>query len=84
MYENISNLEFRTGDASNLPVENESVDLVVNVESSHCYPDFTAFIREVERVLKPGGHFMYTDFLPAEEQSKLEENLNSQSLSIVK
>lgn len=84
MYEKIENLEFRAGDASNLPIEKESIDLVINVESAHCYPNFLKFVQEVERVLKPGGHFMFADFLPSEEQSKLEENLNSASLGIVK
>jgi hypothetical protein len=35
---------------------------VINVEASHCYPDFPGFPGRGGRVLKPGGHFLYADF----------------------
>ncbi len=57
-------LSFKQGDAENLPFEDESFDVVINVESSHCYPDFKRFLEEVERVLKPGGYLGWTDFIP--------------------
>jgi SAM-dependent methyltransferase len=53
--------DFRVGDAENLPFNDSSFDVVVNVESSHCYPSFEKFLSEVRRVLRPGGHFLYTD-----------------------
>lgn len=40
----------------------EAFDVVVNVESSHCYPEIEKFYDNVYRVLKPGGTFCYTDF----------------------
>src|SRR5690606_39272967 len=49
------------GDAESLPFVGGSVDAVVNVEASHCYPNFPRFLDEVARVLKPGGHFLYAD-----------------------
>jgi ubiquinone/menaquinone biosynthesis C-methylase UbiE len=55
-------LEFVRGDAENLPFEGGAFDVVINVEASHCYPDFPRFLTEVARVLKPGGHFLYADF----------------------
>jgi len=36
--------------------------VVINVEASHCYPDFPRFLAEVARVLRPGGHLLYADF----------------------
>lgn len=54
-------LQFVQGDAQNLPFPDESFDAVVNVEASHQYPDFRGFLAEVARVLRPGGHFLYTD-----------------------
>jgi ubiquinone/menaquinone biosynthesis C-methylase UbiE len=54
-------LDFVQGDAQNLPFPDESFDAVVNVEASHQYPDFPGFLAEVTRVLRPGGHFLYTD-----------------------
>lgn len=59
------NVRFEVGDAENLPVEAASIDAIVNIELSHAYPNLRGFLAEVERVLKPGGAFLYADFLPA-------------------
>jgi ubiquinone/menaquinone biosynthesis C-methylase UbiE len=58
----VAGLDFIQGDAENLPFAGGSFDVVVNVEASHCYPDFPRFLAEVARVLRPGGHFLYADF----------------------
>lgn len=58
----IEGLSFIHGDAENLPFEPETFDAVINVEASHCYPDFPRFLAEVARVLRPGGLFLYADF----------------------
>ena len=55
-------LDFIEGDAQNLPFTDNHFDAVINVEASHCYPDFPKFLSEVARVLKPGGFFLYADF----------------------
>jgi phthiocerol/phenolphthiocerol synthesis type-I polyketide synthase E len=60
-------LSFQEGDAENLPFENSSFGIVTNVESSHSYPQIEKFYGEVHRVLRPGGHFLYTDVLPSEQ-----------------
>jgi ubiquinone/menaquinone biosynthesis C-methylase UbiE len=57
----VPGLDFVQGDAQNLPFPDESFDAVINVEASHQYPDFGRFLAEVVRVLRPGGHFLYTD-----------------------
>ncbi len=49
------------GNAENLPFADQSFDAVINVEASSHYPQFPRFLSEVERVLRPGGHFLYTD-----------------------
>jgi len=55
------NVHFETGDAEALAFPDVSFDVVLNVESSHCYGDMAAFVREAERVLKPGGWFGWAD-----------------------
>ena len=56
-----ASLTFEIGDAEKLPLADGSVDIVVNIESSHCYGDVPAFAREVARVLAPGGWFTFAD-----------------------
>ena len=55
------NLSFETGDAEKLPFAEGAFDIVVNIESSHCYGNVPAFAREVARVLAPGGWFTFAD-----------------------
>ena len=54
-------LTFVHGDAQALPFADASFDVVVNVESSHCYPSMGAFLAEAHRVLLPGGHLVWAD-----------------------
>ena len=61
-YYSCSGLSFVRGNALNLPFENNRFDVVINVESSHRYPNTVKFFQEVHRVLKPQGHFLFTDF----------------------
>ena len=58
----VAGLIFVQGDAEKLPFASNSFDAVINVEASHCYPDFPRFLAEVARVLRPGGHLLYADF----------------------
>jgi ubiquinone/menaquinone biosynthesis C-methylase UbiE len=68
-------LDFVQGDAENLPFPDQSFDAVVNVEASHQYPHFPRFLSEVARVLRPGGHFLYTDSRRAPVIAEWEEAL---------
>ena len=56
-----ANLAFEVGDAEALPFDDESFDVVVNIESSHCYADVSRFAHEAARVLVPGGWFTIAD-----------------------
>ncbi|WP_373155955.1 class I SAM-dependent methyltransferase, partial [Mycobacterium marinum] len=72
---NLPGLDFVRGDAENLPFEDESFDVVLNVEASHCYPHFSRFLAEVVRVLRPGGYLLYTDLRPSNEIAEWEADL---------
>ncbi|WP_163340949.1 class I SAM-dependent methyltransferase [Desulfopila sp. IMCC35008] len=61
---------FLVGDAEHLPFPNRSFDCLTNLESSHNYPEIDSFYREVARVLRPGGRFLYSDILPREKKSR--------------
>ncbi len=59
---------FQPGDASALPLPSESFDVVMSTMSFHHWRDQAGGIREVARVLRPGGVFVLADidmpFLP--------------------
>lgn len=57
----IQNLEFVEGDAMALPFPDAAFDVVLNVESSHCYADMARFAEEAARVLRPGGLLGWVD-----------------------
>ncbi len=80
----VAGLEFVQGDAENLPFPSASFDAVINVEASHCYPDFPRFLGEVARVLKPGGHFLYADFRFAEGFADWEQALAAAPLQQIR
>jgi ubiquinone/menaquinone biosynthesis C-methylase UbiE len=71
----LDGLEFMQGDAEDLPFPDDTFDAVLNVESSHCYPRFSHFLAEVGRVLRPGGHFLYTDCRVTRSIADWEEDL---------
>jgi SAM-dependent methyltransferase len=61
LHAGVPGLRFVEGDAEALPFSDESFDIVINVESSHCYGNMDAFLGEVRRVLRPGGRFGWVD-----------------------
>jgi ubiquinone/menaquinone biosynthesis C-methylase UbiE len=79
----VGGLDFVQGDAENLPFPDQSFDAVINVESSHCYPRFSRFLEEAARVLRPGGHFLYTDCRVTRTVSEWEEALASAPMRMI-
>jgi SAM-dependent methyltransferase len=53
-----SNLRFLQGDARLLPLGDACVDLVVSFETIEHFDRQESFVREVRRVLRPGGRFI--------------------------
>jgi len=80
----VPGLTFIQGDAQRLPFADGSLDAVINVEASHCYPDFPGFLNEVARVLRPGGHFLYEDFRFRDDLAEWESAIAAAPLRIVK
>lgn len=78
----VAGLDFVRGDAGNLPFATATFGAVLNIEASHCYPDFPRFLAEVARVLEPGGHFLYADFRFADGQAGWEQALAAAPLRL--
>ena len=62
--QDISNIELKQVSAYDLPFEDESLDLVYMVTVLQEILDRGKVLREIKRVLKPGGILAVTEFLP--------------------
>ena len=80
----IEGLSFVTGNAEFLPFEDNSFDVVVNVESSHCYGSMDAFLMQVRRVLREGGYFLYADFRGKRKTDILHKQLYYSGMNLIK
>ena len=74
-----SNVEFRLGDVEQLPIEDESVDIIISNCVINLAPDKAKVFSEARRVLKKGGKMYISDIVLlkalSREQSENEELL---------
>ncbi len=72
-----SNVEFRFGEIENLPVDDNTADVVISNCVLNLVPSKLKAYQEIYRALKPGGHFSISDIvltgiLPAKIQAAAE------------
>jgi SAM-dependent methyltransferase len=65
------NVEFRLGEIEHMPVDSDSVDLVISNCVLNLVPDKRSAFKEIYRVLKPGGKISISDMLATQENRKI-------------
>jgi ubiquinone/menaquinone biosynthesis C-methylase UbiE len=80
----VKGLQFVQGNAESLQFEDNTFDVIVNLESSHGYGSVPDFLREVRRVLKPRGHFVFADWRERKQAMSLRQQILGTGLEVVK
>jgi MPBQ/MSBQ methyltransferase len=62
LFDQLPNLTYVPGDACNIPFPNESFDRLHCLEAAFHFPDRAQFLREANRVLRPGSRMVVVDF----------------------
>jgi ubiquinone/menaquinone biosynthesis C-methylase UbiE len=80
----VDGLSFIKGDAESLPFDAERFDVVINIESSHCYGSMEDFLANVKRVLHHGGYFLYADLRNRNDVAVLQRQMEQSGMKIIK
>lgn len=66
----LTNVTFQQGDIEDLPFPDASFDIVTSRYSAHHYPHPAAALREVARVLRPGGACLLVDVVAPDDPAQ--------------
>ena len=67
----VQGLSFVKGEGDKQPFEDESFDIILHVDSTWAYSDMEQFLKEVYRVLRPGGYFLLCEMIRKESAEQI-------------
>ncbi len=70
-------VEFRLGEMEDMPIDDESVDLIISNCVVNLSPDKERVFREAYRVLKPGGRMLVSDLVSSNLPDALRDDLTA-------
>lgn len=76
-------IRWMQGCADKIPIPNHSVDVVINIESSHLYPSMPRFLSEVHRILRPNGYLAFADIRQSLTVEALEKDFSASGLEVL-
>ena len=79
----LPNLHYIQGNAESIPMDDNSRDVVINVESCHAYGSVPNFLAEVKRVLRQNGRLVFTDLRSPEGMEKLEYEIGNCGMELI-
>jgi SAM-dependent methyltransferase len=78
-------VEFYRADAEKQIFPDKSFDVILNLESAHCYASKFNFFKNVHSIMKDDGRFLYSDLFWGEEQiNSIEKQLTEIGFEILK
>jgi ubiquinone/menaquinone biosynthesis C-methylase UbiE len=80
----LDGLSFIKGDAESLSFDAARFDVVINIESSHCYGSMETFLAHAKRVLRHDGYLLYADFRNNNEVEILHRQMEKSGMKILK
>ncbi|MDR6240708.1 methyltransferase domain-containing protein [Aureibacter tunicatorum] len=72
----LTNIDYLKANAEQIPLENESVDTIINRLSMHLFGDKVRVLKEAQRVLSKGGTLIIADYLSPSD-AKEANSINS-------
>src|SRR5918995_166865 len=80
----VDGLSFIKGDAESLSFDAGGFDVVINIESSHCYGSIETFLAHAKRVLRHDGYLLYADFRNKNDVAVLHRQMERSGMKILK
>lgn len=74
--EGMQNIRYLEADTTSLPFKDRKFDIVLSFGVLHHIENWLDALKEIKRVLKPGGYFLYADIIYPEKITSMDRSSN--------